>query len=236
MKRRVDIKPENVCVAYDGTTKLIDLGLAIDLNSDTPVSRVGAPGIPPIGLFEEPSGLSAVNESSYLCADTPRRLGASAGTLQFMAPELIRLPRFSSEAKAKLRELRQAQYTSAVDIWAIGCVAFEMLYGYSLFACEVTEEMERLHAGDNPIELPLTSRARVDISELALDFMAVRHYNTLQLCAFQCMQPPRGPKEAFSFLSHLGLTQPSAPLARRRRWRTAPRTVRRPTRFWSTSG
>lgn len=41
----------------------------------------------------------------------------------FQAPELVRLPRSTAEHKEALRQAKQAQYTAAVDIWALGCGA-----------------------------------------------------------------------------------------------------------------
>ncbi len=88
-----DLKPSNVKVARDGTTKVLDFGLAKS-------EAVDAPG-------DHPSSPSILTESDRLIL----------GTASYMSPE---------QARGDFVDKR-------TDIWAFGCVCFEMLTGTPAF-------------------------------------------------------------------------------------------------------
>jgi Tol biopolymer transport system component len=98
-----DLKPGNIMLARSGA-KLMDFGLA----------RSGAPGGPGSGTV--PSG--ALLTQSPTVAQPLTAQGTILGTFQYMAPEQL-------EAK------READARS--DIWALGCVLYEMATGRRAF-------------------------------------------------------------------------------------------------------
>ena len=87
-----DLKPSNITIARDGTTKILDFGLAKSVSTD----RGGAE-----------SRESIVGGSE----------GLVLGTASYMSPE---------QARGELVDKR-------ADIWAFGCVCFEMLTGLPAF-------------------------------------------------------------------------------------------------------
>jgi serine/threonine protein kinase/Tol biopolymer transport system component len=84
-----DLKPANVKIARDGTTKVLDFGIAKSVAADRPNSK-SAP------------------------LETP---GQVVGTASYMSPE---------QARGDVVDKR-------TDIWAFGCVCFEMLTGRPAF-------------------------------------------------------------------------------------------------------
>jgi eukaryotic-like serine/threonine-protein kinase len=87
-----DLKPSNIKIARDGTTKILDFGLA---------KSVAADG----------SGAGGNRESSAMSD------GLVVGTASYMSPEQARGDAVDKRA----------------DIWAFGCVCFEMLTGQPAF-------------------------------------------------------------------------------------------------------
>jgi Tol biopolymer transport system component len=109
-----DLKPANICLAADGTVKLIDFGLA--------------------KTAETPSASTATMDD-----------GKVLGTIHYMSPE---------QARAGMVDKR-------TDIWAFGCVLFEMLVGHAPFTgatwadtivaiCEKEPDWSRLPAATTP--------------------------------------------------------------------------------------
>ncbi len=84
-----DLKPSNIKIARDGTTKILDFGLAKSVAADRPES--GSP--------------------------TVQSDGRVLGTASYMSPE---------QARGDFVDKR-------TDIWAFGCVCFEMLTGQPAF-------------------------------------------------------------------------------------------------------
>jgi len=107
-----DLKPANVMVRDDGTVKLLDFGVARALDA----AAAAGP---------EPSGRDSGNVPTVTTPAELTRAGIILGTAAYMAPE---------QARGKVVDDR-------ADIWAFGCVLYEMLAGARLFAGESTSEV-----------------------------------------------------------------------------------------------
>jgi eukaryotic-like serine/threonine-protein kinase len=94
-----DLKPSNITIARDGTTKILDFGLAKSTSSD----RAGAAG----------NGESVAGQSA----------GLVMGTASYMSPE----------------QTRGDVVDKRADIWAFGCVCFEMLTAQPAFRGQPTD-------------------------------------------------------------------------------------------------
>src|SRR5205814_1281243 len=115
-----DLKPANVKVRPDGTVKVLDFGLAKALAPPDP----GNPEGMRYGVDNSPTITSPLSMS---------RLGVILGTAAYMAPE---------QAKGKPVDKR-------ADIWAFGCVLYEMLTGTRPFAGEdVTDTLAAIVRAD----------------------------------------------------------------------------------------
>jgi Tol biopolymer transport system component len=117
-----DLKPANVKVRADGTVKVLDFGLA----------KAHAPANAAASSSTEGSGLGAATMTSPAMVplrQDPRgpatEAGMILGTAAYMAPE---------QAKGKSVDRR-------ADIWAFGCVLFEMLAGRPAFTGEAVTDV-----------------------------------------------------------------------------------------------
>jgi TolB-like protein/Tfp pilus assembly protein PilF len=109
-----DLKSANLMVKADGQIKLLDFGLA---------RQVG------------PTDLA-----SYGTAPAPVEMTAAAGTLPYMAPEVL-----------------QGQAPDArTDIWAFGVLLYEMATGHLPFAGRTAEALKEAILADTPADLPAT--------------------------------------------------------------------------------
>ena len=99
-----DLKPANIKLRTDGTVKVLDFGLA-KLNEPTAMSG------------SDSLGTLALTMSPTLASPAMTQLGFILGTAAYMSPE----------------QARGKQVDKRADIWAFGCVLFEMLAGRQPF-------------------------------------------------------------------------------------------------------
>ena len=110
-----DLKPENVIVAPDGRVKILDFGLARQV---------------------EPQASGDVTSSPTI--GHPTDVGAVLGTAGYMAPEQVR---------GETADQRS-------DIFALGCVLFEMLTGRRAFQKPTAAETMTAILKEDPLERP----------------------------------------------------------------------------------
>ena len=115
-----DLKPANIKVRADGTVKVLDFGLAKAMSRDTGDSSIaGRPDV-----TASPTVISPATMTSA---------GIILGTAAYMAPE---------QARGKAVDRR-------ADIWAFGCVLYEMLTGRRAFEGEeITDTLAGILRGD----------------------------------------------------------------------------------------
>ena len=101
-----DLKPANIKVRPDGTVKVLDFGLAKAFETAT-------------GTASGP-GASALEHSPTITSPAMTLQGMILGTAAYMSPE---------QAKGRPADKRS-------DVWAFGCVLFEMLTGKRAFEAE----------------------------------------------------------------------------------------------------
>ena len=107
-----DLKPANIKVRADGTVKVLDFGLAKALAPDRSGARSDAMNSP------------TLTAAAFAGAGT--QMGMILGTAAYMAPE---------QARGRAVDRR-------ADIWAFGCVLYEMVTGRRAFAGEdITETL-----------------------------------------------------------------------------------------------
>ena len=99
-----DLKPSNIKITSTGVVKVLDFGLAKD----------GAGGVPPL---DEANGASDAGRMTAVATIEETLPGRLLGTPAYMSPE---------QARGYIVDKR-------ADIWAFGCVLFEMLTGRSPF-------------------------------------------------------------------------------------------------------
>jgi eukaryotic-like serine/threonine-protein kinase len=114
-----DLKPANIKVRPDGTVKVLDFGLAKAIEAGA--SEVDGPG----ALTNSPTMTSPM--MTYLRqghGGVNTQAGVILGTAAYMSPE----------------QARGRSVTKQADIWALGCVCFEMLTGRASFSGETVSD------------------------------------------------------------------------------------------------
>lgn len=157
-----DIKPENIVLGSDLQLKLADFGLAINVNQERPLSRVG--------------------------------------TLDYMAPEILSCP--SNKQRAQMVQDHQElhPYSSSVDVWALGVLAYEMIVGTAPFKLSQNKATKEINMITEPNFLEPLSRHAKDFFQAA------------------CLKDPSLRPTAVQLLNHPWLTKgqavadPSSPL------------------------
>lgn len=132
-----DLKPENLLLSSTGHVKVADFGAAYDGNDEDST-----------------------------------KLESFVGTAEYVTPELLRCDRDSEDnfdddtsssnnAASKFGEdddEPDVEVTRACDLWALGCIVYEMLHGRSPFRAGteflVFEKIKGYVKGTNPIEYP----------------------------------------------------------------------------------
>ena len=129
-----DLKPANVKVRPDGPVKVLDFGLAKAMAAGHEGSGPGA-------------GSAIANSPTFTSPAMLTSMGVILGTAAYMSPE---------QARGKVVDRR-------ADIWAFGCVLYEMLTGVRAFAGESTADLMHAILGRDPdwARLPPGTPARV---------------------------------------------------------------------------
>jgi serine/threonine-protein kinase len=104
-----DLKPANIKVRPDGTVKVLDFGLAKAMEATS-----GGATSSPLGHPSESPTMLSPSGPSGIAATQP---GMILGTAAYMSPE----------------QARGRSVDKRADIWAFGCVLYEMLTGRTLF-------------------------------------------------------------------------------------------------------
>jgi Tol biopolymer transport system component len=116
-----DLKPSNIKVRPDGTVKVLDFGLAKALEPSSAPSR-------------DDSQVATITSPGLEQGGGVTRAGVILGTAAYMSPE----------------QMRGKNVDTQCDIWAFGCVCYEMLCGRRPFAGETISDTIAAVLGREP--------------------------------------------------------------------------------------
>jgi serine/threonine protein kinase len=89
---------------------------------------------------------------------------APAGTLDYMAPEVLRCP--VKEHPLDFKHCRTLQYNTSVDVWAVGVLAYELLVGFPPFSSSTPgNAMHKIMAASVVFPRHITPAAQHFVSE-----------------------------------------------------------------------
>ena len=161
-----DIKPENLLMHTDNTVMLCDFDLAIDASAERPCSPVLS--VLAVQLCAMTSCTSACLHQlalhcSHACTELLQRSQVrticmpglvsdvscscklyhciQVGTPDYVAPEVL-LCKARRRPDGSLAPSGASGYTAAVDIWAVGILAWEVLAGKAPFAAKTIDEIK----------------------------------------------------------------------------------------------
>eukprot|EP00798_Chlamydomonas_sp_ICE-L_P032508 gene32508-17208_t len=119
-----DIKPENVLFMGDKTLKLADFGLAIDLSEERANTRSGTLD------YMAPEVLRCTHKHFPNEGKPPKSSTAPISNSPMRAPEILHCAhkQFPDEGKC-INKPTKRQYTTKVDSWALGVLAYELVTG-----------------------------------------------------------------------------------------------------------
>ncbi|KAJ1672132.1 serine/threonine protein kinase, partial [Spiromyces aspiralis] len=104
-----DLKPENILLGEDMHILITDFGTAFQVLSSGSVSESRSPTPPAPATTHQPGRADSGQASS----GSEKRANSFVGTAEYVSPEL----------------LKDKAVTKASDVWAIGCIAYQLLAG-----------------------------------------------------------------------------------------------------------
>ncbi|MDZ4764459.1 MAG: tetratricopeptide repeat protein [Chloroflexota bacterium] len=152
-----DLKPANILVTHDEVAKVTDFGLVRSIEDDLASDAGGIVGSTPNGSTSSgassPTGDDARIGSGIASSAAPTptlinderltKFGALVGTLPYMSPE----------------QCQALDVDQRADIYAFGCLLYEMLTGSHIFPARKKEAWLHAHIHERPVFSPIDAGA-----------------------------------------------------------------------------